>query len=757
MMKMIWYEFAKIWKKRQFLVLLLVILLTNILLHWYANRETEFQPSPGSYKKVAQTMDSMTEAEKLVYLQTMADNLESIRVTDQIATWLGRDENAVEDLSAEYQKIFKEWYSVYKEGKYLTYTDSLEQEIELIDELYGQAKLVTHYGEYLEEMQQSQDELSGISIFAESRESKEDTFATKNIQKSQEDYRDRTGKNVRWMPSKGPVSVMDSPITGILSLISIFLLAIWTIMEEKEKKLFFITRVTDRGILHNILARMAALGMSCLLLNLLLYGSSYLFYGIATGFFDLSRDIQSVAEYMQSSYNLTIGQFMLCSLFTKAAVGFGFGLLLQFITILSYRRIVPFVAGILVLAGNVLLYGLFPAVGLLCPFKYLNFIGLFHTENLYGDYMNFNIGGVPVSRTGLSLLLLAILCIAGCVAVMVSFCRGGRFYLIQRQGRRRVLFRAHNNLFRHECYKLFVTNRGLLILLACLLLAGGYYTSHSYTMSVREEYYKDLMMKLEGELTTEKETVLFDEKERYDNAFAQLDQISMMEAEGKITARQADEKRDVWNSVLIFYPSFQRAWRQYERIQDSGGVFIYDTGYLYLFGILGKGFLMELFLFSIGILLMFGNVVPMEYQNKTNLLICPSEMGMKKVIWRKAWLCVLTGICLPVCIWSFHWWHLRKDFSFHYVGSSIHGIYQYQSLPVNVPIWLFALAAVGVQILVCSFLALAVLFLSCWRKNFMQTILMGAVVFVVPLALYMQGFEFMGYLTVYPLYRIFAG
>lgn len=757
MVRMIWYEFAKVWGKRQFLVLVLVILLTNTLLHWYVNRETEFQPGLNAYKKAAETMDSMTEAEKFVYLQNMAEKLESIRVTNQIATWLGRGDNTKDDLTADYQKTFEEWYPVYKEGNYLTYTDSLEQEIELIDELYGQAKLVTRYGEYLEQMQQSQDELGGISIFADSRESQENTFATKNIEKSREDYRDRTAKNVRWMPSKSPVSVMDSLITGILFLISIFLLAVWTIMEEKEKKLFFITRVTDRGILHNILARIAGLGFGCLFLAVLLYGSSYLFYGVTAGFFDLSRDIQSVAEYMQSCYNITVGQFMLYALLTKVAVGFCFGLLLQFIVILSYRRIIPFVAGIAVLGANMMMYAFFPAVGLLCPLKYLNLIGIFHTDVLYGDYMNFNIAGVPLSRTGLCLLLLVTLCIAGCAAVIISFCRGERFYLIQRQRGRRVLFRAHSNVFRHEGYKLFITNRGLFILIACLLLAGSYYASHAYNISVREEYYRDLMMKLEGELTAEKEAVLFDEKERYDRAFSQLEQIDLMEAEGTITKRQADEKRDICNSVLMFYPSFERAWRQYEHIQEEGGVFIYDTGYLYLFGILGKGFLAELLVFSICILLVFGNAVPMEYQNKTNLLICSSALGMRKVIWRKGWLCVLTGSCLPACMWLFHWLYLRRDFSFHYGGSSVHGIYQYQGLPVNVPIWLFVLAAVFVQMLVCSLMALSVMLLSYWRKSFMQTVLIGAVVLVVPLVLYIQGFEFLKYLTVYPLYRIFAG
>lgn len=38
----------------------------------------------------------------------------------------------------------------------------------------------------------------------------------------------------------------------------------------------------------------------------------------------------------------------------------------------------------------------------------------------------------------------------------------------------------------------------------------------------------------------------------------------------------------------------------------------------------------------------------------------------------------------------------------------------------------------------------------------MQTILIGTIIFVVPLVLYMQGIDFTKYLTLYPLYSLFG-
>lgn len=59
--------------------------------------------------------------------------------------------NYLQQIYEENQAIFKKWYPVYKKGNYLKYTDSLYQEIRLIDELCEEAGQVTQYKEYLQE------------------------------------------------------------------------------------------------------------------------------------------------------------------------------------------------------------------------------------------------------------------------------------------------------------------------------------------------------------------------------------------------------------------------------------------------------------------------------------------------------------------------------------------------------------------------------------------------------------------------------
>ena len=85
-----------------------------------------------------------------------------------------------------------------------------------------------------------------------------------------------------------------------------------------------------------------------------------------------------------------------------------------------------------------------------------------------------------------------------------------------------------------------------------------------------------------------------------------------MVADGSISENAGDSMKEPWYSELTFYPWFQRIQAQYERILSDGGVFIYDTGYLFLFGQMDDDFLINLLLISLCFSFSFANVMAME-------------------------------------------------------------------------------------------------------------------------------------------------
>ena len=67
---------------------------------------------------------------------------------------------------------------------------------------------------------------------------------------------------------------------------------------------------------------------------------------------------------------------------------------------------------------------------------------------------------------------------------------------------------------------------------------------------------------------------------------------------GKLDERIGNEMKYKWNNIISFYPAFQKIMYQYEHIRQNGGVFIYDTGYAYLFGKKYNHFLLDFLLLS---------------------------------------------------------------------------------------------------------------------------------------------------------------
>ena len=101
---------------------------------------------------------------------------------------------------------------------------------------------------------------------------------------------------------------------------------------------------------------------------------------------------------MESNLNISILGYIIGSVLTKSVVIFGTGAILTALCIWTDRMFFPYLAGMLLYGGSYLLYLLIPTVGKGSLFKYINLIGLMKTENLYGSYLNFDMGGHPISR-----------------------------------------------------------------------------------------------------------------------------------------------------------------------------------------------------------------------------------------------------------------------------------------------------------------------------------------------------------------------
>ncbi len=609
-------------------------------------------------------------------------------------------------------------------------------------------KNVEGYEEYLEGIAKSKDRTQAISIFTKEKED----YVSRNITKSAFDHKDLSGKNVRFIPSYKVSLPMEAPITDILIILSVMLIACASISEEKNKTLFSITRATKRGFTHNILAKLGALFIHSLAFTGLLYGSNLIYSYVKIGGFDPSAQIQSVSSYMESDLAISLGEYIALSVVTKAILIFAFGAFLTALAIVGRGGTFAPIIGMAYLGINYLLYALIPAISPVSVLKHLSFFSIIKTEKLYGGYLNLNIFEYAVSWRITALIGVGILTSLTVAAATILFCKSN-----SGAGKGKRLpglpwFKPHGNLMVHEAYKIFIMSKALPILLVFVVLIGYGYLSKTYYPSSGEEYYQEIMLQLEGELTNKKAEMYRGEKERFEEANEQIKKIDELVSTGKISRISGDDLKMKWEQTLQFEPYFKRVASQYERIKEKGGVFIYDTGYRYVFGQIDGTYLTDFALLSLALVLAFGNAFTMEEAKGSWTLLGATRRGKKDIIKGKIVVCGIGALVLSVVPWLFRFMAIQGAYPMNLLAASLDNLPGFFESGVTMPIWCFILFKALAQAITMIMVLAGVLFISSKQKAQLTSLCISLLVFALPAILAMMGIGILKYFSIFSIY-----
>jgi len=746
MYRLTYYELRKIWHKRSFVLSVFVLIVLNVFLLWYTNIPNDEQAPLSSYQSFQNKIENMSEMEKEAYICELKETIDGVCFVQEVLNMQNLQSEIgtalAEQMITTNHGTFEAYYEVYQSGEYLNFTNSLWQEKAFIDELYAEQQKIAGYGAYLESIQENEVMLSGISIFSNYQE---ESFVTRNVEKSAKDYVGLSADNIHWIPSKVFSISMESIWTDIFLILSMFLFAGNMILEEKEKKIYYVIRCTQKGLFQTIFSKMFALFVHCIFIAFLIYSVNFIFAEMTIGFGDVTANIQSVSSYMESNLSIPIWAYIVGSVFTKGMILFGGGAILTALCIIADNISMPHIIGFLFYGISFILYSAIPIGENGSLLKYINFIGLMRTENLYGGYLNFNIGDYPISRISISWCIILVFAIIGVLTSVYFFVYGNNFELKKMQANHSKSFRLHASLLRYESYKIMIMNRGIIIILLFGFLIGYRIMSQEYNPSAQEQYYQDLMMQLEGEMTEEKEKLILSEEERYVEAFSEIERIDLLVENGEISESVADNLKAEWYTVTFFYSSFERVLEQYQRIKESGGNFVYDTGYLYLFGKMNDDYFIDMLLLFLCIVIAFSNVIAMEYQRGAWYLLSPTLEGKKKIIVMKMVVCMIAVIMLSFIPISCRFFKISSAYPMHGFDFCIIDIPCYQTLPISVPIWLFIIILVLLQMLLLILATCSVLLTSYWRKNQIQTIFFALLILVVPIILKLLGLAVLAY------------
>ncbi len=755
MFKLLPYELGKIWRKKSFPALMLLLLILNVFLLWYLNDPNESQPTLSAYKAISADIAAKSPEEQTEYINELTETMEWASIVDEIILFQSfnnpRATEHAEYLLENNREIFEKYKDAYDSGSFLRYTDNIAKENALIKEIASEYDSVADYDNYIASIEENKNRLGGISIFAKKEA---ESFSSRNIEKSYEDHLNLNSSNIRFTSSKGVRMATENTITDLFIILSIMLFVGGLITEEKEKGMFSVTRATRRGIAECIGAKLMALLIQSIAIVLLLYGSNFVYTAATTGIGDLSASIHSVATFQESSLDITLLTYFLLVFFTKAAVIFTFGAAVTAISVISSRSFVPQLSAVGWLAFNWLTFTFIPAYSMFNPLKYLSFWGMINPKFLYGEYLNFNISEHPVNRTSAAVVVIAVLFAAAVAAIFLLFARFGSTDIKRTRRASLIPFRPHSSLFVYEGSKILFTGKAVIVLLIFGLLIVYGDLNRTRTLSVGEQYYSKIMKELEGELNDEKERFISEEGQRYEDAFAQIDNIEALINSGELDRMTGENMKSHWYAVTALYPYFQRAELQYDHILEKGGVFIYDTGYQHLFGKIDDNFTADLLMLSICMVFALGNVLPMEEQKKSWNLLSATARGRRKIISRKITVCAVCAAIMTTIPFVCRMIVTFKTYSPAMWQSPANCLPMYYESGIGLPIWVFTGAVLMLQTISVFIAAAIVLLISANRKSFLQTVFLGLMILAVPLTLSVMGLEPAKWISVYPLYSI---
>lgn len=753
MCRLMCFELDKIWRKPSFLLSVIVLLVINIFLLWYTNLPDNDTPPLSSYQAIEKDMRDLTEKEKEVFIKKLYKDMQGAVVVNEVLNF----RNSSNELNKEMEKktmkdhpgVFEQYYQSFTSGDYLKYTDSLEQERALITEIYEEAEKVFSYDQYLNGIEEKKNTLQGISVFSNNGQ---ESFSSRNVRKEAADYKGLSSIRTEFYPSKGIMGASSALATDVLLILLVFLFSVTLIFEEKEKKLFFITRATPAGRGKSIGAKLSALAIHCFASTAVFYGINLFYMTAVCGTGHVFRSLQSVAPCMESNLPISVLEYLALSVMTKAALLFAVGAFLVFIAIIGKQGFLPYLAGAALLAFSTLLYVLIPANSLLNWLKYLNPVGLLQTEELYGGYLNFDLFGHPIPRLLMSWIALILFGLGSSFIAIRAFLKNRSQEISKLQLPVLLHFRPHVNLYRHEGYKVFIMNRALVVLLIFALFFGYQHLSKSYTLTPTETYYQNIMTELSGELTAEKASLLKKETQRYEKAFREIERIDKMIAEGKISEQNGDNMKTPYYSETAFYPSFQKVLSQYDYVVESGGRFVYDTGYLLLLGLTDNNRLTDFLLFTACILLAFSAVFSAEYRDKSWNLLAATVRGKRSIYKSKLLICGGALLLVFGIGWLFQIIQIAKSCPLGQFGASTMALAPLRDIGLDLPLGvLLALMAI-LQLAALLVMLLIVLFLSDRLKNHIQALFAAVLLLAVPLAMNEMGLEFARWASLLPLF-----
>ena len=695
-MKLLTSEWRKLWLSPSFLGLAAALLFLNAIL--LCTRGTAGDVSPKVWREVWQKLSSFPEEERAPRVQK------------------------------QYEKM---------KGRIFT-ADEYER-IQALRKLNRQAAVLQSFEDWLEEIEERAKRQERISIFQ-----REDPFSDRNARKTAEDFADLKGVSPVLINSGGFLAGISFAGTDGMVLGLLFYMALFWFYREKEQGLTALLLPQARGRTPLAVARLLALFLGSICVNLSFWGENLLLSCLQYGAPVWRSPIQSVEGYENCVLQVTVGEYLMLFLTGKILTVFLLALIFTFFCLRFRRSALIFLAAGLLMALSLALCqsgdGRF-------VFQYINLIPLMQVNPIFQTYFNLNLFSWPVNRIPLSLGAVAVLTVFFLLADLYGFASQKLSSVNSKRRRPKKLpgF-PRGGLLGQEVYKCMIMQKGLLMIMIFAALQGYLFFQAGEYPGADEIYYRQYMEQLSGPVTQEKLSAL-----RAENARLRSWEKILEEGRKKYENREMSEGE--WNALLQTVQDNTRSSAAFSRVAarltylkeygkntgENPG-FVYETGYETLAGLGEDGYAKDMgqgiWLLAISLALCSG-IFTVEFSKDMIRLLGGTVRGRMETADRKLLLLAALSMLLFLMAYLPDLIKIIQTYGLPKLHASCGAIPSMASFPMKLWQYLVLLYLLRYLFYFCILLMIAAL--SIWLRNTGKTLAVGSLLFIFPQVLRLLG------------------
>ncbi len=660
-MRLLKYEFYKVLSKKFLLIFVLILYTVNCYL--YINEQSNKDILlPREYDNLLQEYSQLSASEALSQITEKGNELYALSIIKNLRIGKIPEEAIEEQLSpvlnlSSTSISYNELLEKYADSRYMEDNSYLDDCLASFALLNSQLKYILSYPDFIDSMAEKAENMRSVSIF-----NKKGTFSYRNIIKTPHDFSHLKDIQLKLGDDDtGILSATQFKFTDMSIAAIIFLLCVYIFLMEKESGLITMTKAAKNGHTPVILSKLAVLTFTITFFSFIFYGSILFIGNRLYEFGDLSRYVQSMSYFRDCSFLLTVKEFILLFIFTKIIVtvltSFVFAAIFN---IFSKPKLIYLVLTVFVGLSYICHTFIHPA-SYINTLKYINLFSFFDVSALYGEYSNINFFGFPISKTHASLYMFLVLIVITVSLTIYAYIKNYTFSnsilqkLLNRFSIKRKRIAGTTSLFMHEAYKVFISNKVILIFFAVLIIGYQNIDTSPLLMPKDTAVYKGYVDSLAGELTEEKEEFIQAEQKRFDNIPSELQKLRNSYKDGLID--EAFYKEEL-NKITLFAEKrigFERLKKQYQYLvslkkeKDINGSFICELSSSYIFNNRSRDLYNGLF-YSFLLVLCLTNIFPMEYKNDM-VRVCKSTYnGRLRLFAYKGIIGCITAVFLMVFV-----------------------------------------------------------------------------------------------------------